>query len=83
MFRVRSILKFVEDSAVEGKRQNLQMVEAVASLETDLVNEKHWRENAEKRKSEEVGRIREEKIEEVEKLKGKKQLLANLNNRVF
>ena len=64
---VRARLKFAEDTVVEGRRQNLQMVEAVASLETDLVNEKHRRENAEKRKLEEVGRIKEDKIEELEK----------------
>ena len=45
---VRARLKFAEDTVVEGRRQNLQMVEAVAALETDLVNEKHRRENAEK-----------------------------------
>ena len=70
---VRSRLKFAEDSVVEGRRQNLQMVEAVASLETDLVNEKHRRENAEKRKSEEVARLKKDKIEEVEKLRCEKQ----------
>ena len=66
-------MKFAEDTVVEERRQNLQMVEAVASLETDLINEKHRRENAEKRKLEEVARIKEDKIEELEKLRCEKQ----------
>ena len=37
---VREKLKFSEDTVVDGRRQNLQLVEAVASLETYLVNEK-------------------------------------------
>ena len=38
---VRGRLKFAQDSLVEARRQNLQMVENVASLETELVHEKH------------------------------------------
>ena len=70
---VRERLKFSEDTVVDGRRQNHQMVDAVASLETDLVNEKHRRENAEKRKLEEVARIKEDKTEELEKLRCEKQ----------
>ena len=69
---VRGRLKFAQDSLVEARRQNLQMVENVASLETDLVNEKHRRENAEKRKAEEVTKIKEDKNEELEKLRSEK-----------
>ena len=52
------------------RRQNLQ--EKVASLEADLVNEKHRHENAEKRKAEEVTKIKEDKNEELEKLRSEK-----------
>ena len=56
---VRARLKFAEESLVDQRGQNLQMVEAVASLETELISEKHRRENAEKRKLEElVQRVR-------------------------
>ena len=50
---VRARLKFPDDMLVKGRRQNLKMVEAVASLETDFVNQKHRRENTRKRKSNE------------------------------
>ena len=70
---VRARLKFAEDTVVKGRRKNLQMVKAVASLETDLVKKRHMRENAEKRKLEEVARIKEDKTEELEKLRCEKQ----------
>ena len=70
---VRSRLKFAEDSLVEGRRQNLQMVENVASLETDLVNEKRRRENAERGKIEEVAKMKEDKNDELEKVRNEKQ----------
>ena len=66
---VRGRLKFAEESLVEQRGQNLQMVETVSSLETDLINEKHRRETAEKRKMEEITKLKQERNEEVEKLR--------------
>ena len=66
---VRGRIKFAEESLVEQRGQNLQMVETVASLETDLISEKHRRENAEKRKIEEISKVKQEKNEEIEKLR--------------
>ena len=43
------------------------------SLETDLVNEKRRRENAEKRKIDEVSKMKEERNEELEKIRNEKQ----------
>ena len=69
---VRGRLKFAEENLVDQRGQNLQMVEAVASLETELINEKHRRENAEKRKIEEVSKIKSERNEEIEKIRTEK-----------
>ena len=66
---VRGRLKFAEDSLVEQRGQNLQMVEAVAGLETELMSEKQRRENAEKRKIDEVTKLKTEKSEELERLR--------------
>ena len=66
---VRARLRAAEDSLVEQRGQNMQLVEAAAALETDLINEKHRREAAEKRKLEEVTRLKTERSEEVEKLR--------------
>ena len=66
---VRGRLKFAEENLVEQRGQNLQMVEAVASLETELVNEKHRRENAEKRKLEEISQVKNERNSEVERIR--------------
>ena len=66
---VRGRLKFAEDSLVEQRGQNLQMVEAVAGLETELMSEKQRRENAEKRKIDEVTKLKSEKSEELERLR--------------
>ena len=69
---VRARLKFAEDGLVEGRRENLQLVESVAALETDLINEKHRRENAEKRKIDEITKIKENTIEEIEKVRNER-----------
>ena len=66
---VRGRLKFAEDSLVEQRGQNLQMVEAVAGLETELMSERQRRENAEKRKIDEVTKLKTEKSEEMERLR--------------
>ena len=66
---VRGRLKYAEESLVEQRGQNLQMVEAVASLETELMNEKHRRENAEKRKLEEISQVKSEKNSDVERIR--------------
>ena len=66
---VRGRLKFAEESLVEQRGQNLQMVEAVAGLETELMSEKQRRENAEKRKIDEVNKVKSEKSEEIERLR--------------
>ena len=66
---VRARLKFAEESLVDQRGQNLQMVEAVASLETELISEKHRRENAEKRKLEEVSEVKSERNNELERIR--------------
>ena len=66
---VRARLKFAEESLVEQRGQNLQMVEAVAGLETELISEKHRRENAEKRKLEELSEVKTERNNELERIR--------------
>ena len=51
---VRARLKFAEDSLVEQRGQNLQMEEAMAALETELLAGTRRREAAEARRSDEV-----------------------------
>ena len=65
---VRARLKFAEESLVDQRGQNLQMVEAVASLETELISEKHRRENAEKRKLEELSEVKSERNNQLERI---------------
>ena len=64
---VRARLKFAEDSLVEQRGQNLQMEEAMAALETELLAETRRREAAETRRSDEVTLCKSEKSEEIEK----------------
>lgn len=66
---VRARLKFAEDSLVEQRGQNLQMEEAMAALETELLAETRRREAAETRRSDEVTLCKSEKSEEIEKLR--------------
>ena len=70
---VRSRLKFAEDAVVAGRKQNLQLVEAVASLETDVVNEKHRRETAEKRRAEEIAKERQDKNDQVDQIRNEQE----------
>ena len=54
---------------MEQRRQNIQLVEHVASLEADLANEKSRRESTEKRLNEEVNRLKTERSDEIEQVK--------------